>query len=783
MTVQPRVSPSWAGFAASILWVGLLPSFAAHGNSVRPFQSIDSVELARFATHEGIGHSQPGVYSPDGRYYAAATTRARTRTNDLIGEIWLFDLKPLTPEQASTHLTPQVAGRRFLSLESDGVNGSYEDIFGSAVIKDIRWSDDARTLYFRATTRGESVHLFAAQIASGRYWMISGADQDVAAYDIKGDRLVYQSKAPCTDETPWRSAGADIPDESDGVGLSLIELLYPYWSRCGTWRTGAAQLWTVRLSNGRVASRSAVSTVSSSVNDYDRFITLSPHGWFAVLTRYATRIPASWENYRTGPNLTDGLQRDAADVSSVERDAIRQHWRAEEYALVDLKTGELTSLADAPLASTGTGWAKSLGAAWSPDDSQVALMNTYLRFDPENISASNELCPVATIAIADRSASCSRDVEPLGLRWIEGKGAPLVLAGKEDLGHLARLHDQTSPTQGDALRDSRENRLSVRVEQGLNDPPTLVAMDESTTHSAVLLDPNPQLTDIDAGRVESYRWKDDTGRTLSGALVLPPHFDKTHPYPLVIQTHGLDKHEFLTTGGYPTAQAARALAGRNILVLQVEEPRDAFGTAEEATLDGLNVYVSAIDDLVHEQMVEPSRIGLSGFSRTGLYVMTSLTKAPDRFAAAVLANGDPGDAWSYWSLVDYLSSFTDAERALYGGVSPYGNGLLDWFRDLPGFNTQKIRTPLLCVAGDPQHLLMTIWPIYAKLRDQRKPVDLQYFRGGQHLFTKPREQLSHQEMLVDWFDFWLNGHEDANSGKTAQYARWRILRNQRAILK
>ncbi len=47
----------------------------------------------------------------------------------------------------------------------------------------------------------------------------------------------------------------------------------------------------------------------------------------------------------------------------------------------------------------------------------------------------------------------------------------------------------------------------------------------------------------------------------------------------------------------------------------------------------------------------------------------------------------------------------------------------------------------------------------APLRAQGKPVYLQYIRGGSHNLVKPLQVLAHDEMLVDWFEFWLNGHE------------------------
>ena len=55
-------------------------------------------------------------------------------------------------------------------------------------------------------------------------------------------------------------------------------------------------------------------------------------------------------------------------------------------------------------------------------------------------------------------------------------------------------------------------------------------------------------------------------------------------------------------------------------------------------------------------------------------------------------------------------------------------------------------------------------------------MELQYLGSGQHNIRKPLEKLTHWERLVDWFDFWLNGREDADSAKEAQFARWRKLR-------
>jgi hypothetical protein len=73
----------------------------------------------------------------------------------------------------------------------------------------------------------------------------------------------------------------------------------------------------------------------------------------------------------------------------------------------------------------------------------------------------------------------------------------------------------------------------------------------------------------------------------------------------------------------------------------------------------------------------------------------------------------------------------------------------------------------------------SLWSLCAALREQEKPVDLQYIPTGEHNFMMPLHQLAHQEAVVDWFDLWLNTHEDASPGKAEQYERWRRLRETR----
>ncbi len=61
------------------------------------------------------------------------------------------------------------------------------------------------------------------------------------------------------------------------------------------------------------------------------------------------------------------------------------------------------------------------------------------------------------------------------------------------------------------------------------------------------------------------------------------------------------------------------------------------------------------------------------------------------------------------------------------------------------------------------------------LRYLRKPVDLIMLQAGSHVMTNPTQRLAAETANVDWFRFWLQGYEDADPGKAAQYKRWEKL--------
>jgi hypothetical protein len=230
----------------------------------------------------------------------------------------------------------------------------------------------------------------------------------------------------------------------------------------------------------------------------------------------------------------------------------------------------------------------------------------------------------------------------------------------------------------------------------------------------------------------------------------------------------------MTVGTFTTAFAARPLAATGIMVLQVQEAPNLM-TPQEAPVN-LQGYEAAIDRLTADGLVDPGRVGLIGFSRTGYYTLEALTKASNKFAAATIAESDFLGYMQQLLGVDINADNTAKKEgvAIYGSP-PFGIGLKTWLQEAPAFALDKVVAPVRIEVHNSYSLLCT-WELYAALRLQDKPVDLIQLPDAVHIVAKPLERLASEQGDVDWFDFWLNGHEDSDPAKAEQYARWRELR-------
>jgi dipeptidyl aminopeptidase/acylaminoacyl peptidase len=750
-------------FALLLLFVFLLSAATLKAEAVqkRRFTSRDSVEMSYFGT---LIHSEPleldddGIVSPNGRHIVKLTHRGVLPEGVTEGTVWLFDAAQIRRSvNTRSANVPAPTPLVHMAAAANGMYAHFND--AGNIIFQLTWADDSRSLAFLGRNGRENRQLFIVDLDTKRISALTPDTQDVVAYSRSGSVFAYLASADVKPDQQWVSSGPGIPDMTIGTGSPLLPLLYPNFVGESFSHPAILQLWRVR---GDTAAPIIDQT-----------------------TRAPIQITTTWTA------IAIGLSPDASRVftiASVVGPNTNGHANDSEqplkYRLIDMQEGKEMSSFATPIA--GYDW-HSMGryrAVWSPDGTEVALSETTRSATQGNGTDGAHRCTIEIVDLERHNTQCGVEHEAKNsgalrsMRW-DDSGKRLLVRFKQPGTEIyssktlerkretwtARKRSPTDPSES----------LVLTVNQSLNYPPVLAAYDEESGKSRQIFDPNPQLADVDMGSVSVYTWHDPQGRTIQGGLVKPPGWTPAKRYPLVIQTHGFDPKSFFRVGYDDTSSAGRALAGRDMMVLQVKEPGGPHSeTWQAGTEEGEDVYLAAIDQLMAEGVIDPRRVGITGYSYTGLLVTTAIVRAPDRFAAAAMADTDPGTLWGHSTYVDE-GTVSQRSANLVAGALPYGDGLKTWLDRAAALSSEKIRAPVLYTAADPWHL-MAFWELYAALRDQGKPVELQYFRSGQHSIRKPLQRWAHQEMLVDWFDFWLNDHEDLDSSKAEQYGRWHQLR-------
>jgi hypothetical protein len=116
------------------------------------------------------------------------------------------------------------------------------------------------------------------------------------------------------------------------------------------------------------------------------------------------------------------------------------------------------------------------------------------------------------------------------------------------------------------------------------------------------------------------------------------------------------------------------------------------------------------------------------------------------------------------------------------GSLPYGKGLANWLDMAPSFSLERVETPLLMWGAGG---LDSIWDWYAGLRGINKPVEMWFLPTGTHDLFQASQRLRMNQLLVDWFCFWLKSERrtqlvfkgETHSDIAKQYKRWDELAN------
>ncbi len=244
------------------------------------------------------------------------------------------------------------------------------------------------------------------------------------------------------------------------------------------------------------------------------------------------------------------------------------------------------------------------------------------------------------------------------------------------------------------------------------------------------------------------------GFTQYAVLTYPPNYDPHRTYPLAVRIHGgPNLSSFVAFDPFYQYAAAR---GYVVLAPNYRGSTNAGNAFQRAIFRDASVgpgsdVTAAVDAVVRMNVVDPSRIGISGWSYGGQ--LTTWLIGHDRRWAAAVSGAGVDDL-----VVDYATADDiDDDRAAFG-TSPFvGDEMQAWRAQSPITFVDQIRTPTLILSNvfDVRVPVVESYELFHALRDRGVPVEFFVYPSTGHLPQGPVRTADAYRRWLDWFDRYL----------------------------
>jgi dienelactone hydrolase len=742
-------------------WLSAATCLASNGSGGRAWTPEDSIGIRYFVPNPSVqdapgwirarsASDRPVVYSPKRDYFFYVFFSGDLSTDEIVGEMHVHAVKDvasaITERESSGDAARPPSPLRLVTFRS-----SSSEVWKAPIFQP-KWESDDAILFLGAS--GKTQSLFRLNVSSGQLTRLTDPKSDVWYWyglPAPGSTSLLFMSFRDVSWTPLEQYPAAVI-----AGNELSQLLNPVRTvrDVYTVHKGGTPIRAFTLDRGAI--------MGPWISPDER--------WAVVACPPEGPVPERWLGYEVPPKT--GIR----------------------FVLVNMETGAVREMMDAPIGTVmhaGENLRKPTHAWWSADSKRVVLFNTALPLDPrfgERRSTSYVVdFDVANwiwkplVPIADRNSGKIVDSE-----WIE-EGKSLRLIGDDarrkhmpDVsfayinGQWVKQKRTSPPPAPSPVSAPLNDLLRVTLEEGPNDPPRIVAELEGS--KLTLTSPDPALEGLARADVRTVEWKEADGKTEQGLLMLPPKKDGDRLPPLVVQGN-VSLREFRPDGATFGAFAAQSLVARGIAVLQINiaansstalSPRE--GPFFVQRLD------AAVEELVRQGLIDRSKVGLAGFSRSGYatyYIVTHPGRTP--VSAAVVFDGI---TTSYGEYV-IQAGLGDAEGTAHYGKQ-YGNGTFwdnkqGWL-DAPAFNVERVRAPVLFATANRKVAAFAALETIGAFRHARRPFEYLMFSDGSHALQRPLERLFATTQALDWMSYWLLGIEPKDDA-TGRVQRWRMLKD------
>jgi dipeptidyl-peptidase 4 len=217
------------------------------------------------------------------------------------------------------------------------------------------------------------------------------------------------------------------------------------------------------------------------------------------------------------------------------------------------------------------------------------------------------------------------------------------------------------------------------------------------------------------------------GQLLYYRLFKPRHFDPMKRYPAIVDVYGGPGVQRVLNN-WTGSSFTQILTRSGYVVFQLDNRGTAFrGTAFQDPIHDKLGDVEVTDQvqgarwIAAQDFVDPSRIGVWGWSYGGYMTLMLMFKAPDVFRAGV--SGAPVTDWGLYD-THYTERYLDRPQDNAAGYA--ASSVLPYAKDLKG--------KLLVMHGmaDDNVLFLHSTKLFRRLQDLGKPFDVMVYPGAKH---------------------------------------------------
>lgn len=413
-------------------------------------------------------------------------------------------------------------------------------------------------------------------------------------------------------------------------------------------------------------------------------------------------------------------------------------------------------------------------SVFSPDASKVLVAASPESFDGVGKNVGEGQTPsmydyqLYLLDVAGKGVTpLTKDFDPSvsEFLWSQADGNIYFTAEDRDCIHLFRMNGTDYSISridvGEDLVDdisfARASRIMAFVGESATNYHRLYTMDTKTDKLTLARDLHAeQMADIEFGECEAWDFVNSRGDTICGRYYLPPHFDSTKTYPMIVNYYGGCSP---TSRDFDSRYPHHAYAALGYVVYIVE-PSGATGFGQKFSARHVNTagdYVA--DDIIEgtrkfceeHSFVDANKVGCIGASYGGFMTQYLQTKT-DIFAAAV-SHAGISDHTSYWgegywgysySEVSMANSYPWKDRELYVEHSPL-------------YNADKIHTPILFLHGTADHNVPVGESIqmYTALKLLGRETALVLIDNQDHHILDYDKRIRWQATIFAWFAKWL----------------------------